>query len=98
MLFAFICKDKPGEGLELRLANRPDHVAWLKGLGAVLKFAGPLMDDAGAEMRGSLVVVEADNIADARAISAQDPFFKMGVFESVEVHAWNWTLGRPEGV
>ena len=98
MLFVFICKDKPGEGLELRLANRPEHVAWLQSLGNELKFAGPFMDDSGQEMRGSLVVVEADNIDEAREISAQDPFFKMGVFESVEVHAWNWTIGKPEGV
>ena len=98
MLFVFICKDKPGEGLELRLANRPDHFNWLQGLGKTLKFAGPLMDDAGVEMRGSLIVVEAENIDEARAISAQDPFFKMGVFESVDVHAWNWTIGNPEGV
>ena len=96
MLFAFICKDKPREGLELRLANRPDHVAWLEGLGSVLKFAGPFMDDAGEEMRGSLVVIEAENIAEARAISAQDPFYKMGVFERVDVHAWKWTIGNPE--
>jgi len=96
MLFAFICNDKPVEGLALRLANRPDHVEWLTGLGATLKFAGPFMDDSGSEMRGSLVVVEAENIEAARAISAQDPFFKAGVFESVDVRAWNWTINNPE--
>ena len=98
MLFAFICDDKPGVGLELRLANRPDHVAWLTRLGDTLKFAGPFMDDSGEEMRGSLVVVEAGNIEAARVISAQDPFYKAGVFENVDVRAWNWTIGKPEGV
>jgi len=98
MLFAFICRDKSDGGLELRVATRSDHLEWLEGLGETLKFAGPFMDDAGEMMCGSLVVVEAENIDQARAISAQDPFFKTGVFDKVEVIAWKWTVRNPEGV
>ena len=42
MLYALICTDKP-DSLAIRLANRPDHVAYLQSLGDILVFAGPFM-------------------------------------------------------
>ena len=43
MIFALTCKDKQG-ALDVRLANRPEHLAYLEGLNkeGKLKFAGPL--------------------------------------------------------
>ncbi len=98
MLYAFICIDKPGEGLALRKANREDHLAFLKDLGDQMKTAGPFMNEDGSEPRGSLVIVEADSLEDAKAIAARDPYNKAGVFESVEVRPWKWLFGAPEGV
>ena len=65
MLFALICKDKPGH-LQVRLDNRPDHVAFLRELNeaGTLKFAGPFLDDDG-KPNGSLVVIEAADKAEA---------------------------------
>ncbi|TIM63516.1 MAG: hypothetical protein E5Y58_28790, partial [Mesorhizobium sp.] len=59
MLFALICKDKPGS-LQVRLDTRPEHVAFLEGLNGEnkLAFAGPFLDVDG-KPNGSLVVVEA---------------------------------------
>lgn len=95
MLFAFICTDKP-DYLQLRLDVRPDHLAFLKTLNAEgqLKFAGPFLDDAGKPY-GSLVVVEAADRAAADAIAASDPYAKAGLFQSVEVRAWNWVINNP---
>ena len=47
MLFAFVCKDKPGS-LQVRLDIRPEHVAFLTKLNeaGTLKFAGPFLDAA----------------------------------------------------
>ena len=42
MLFAVICKDK-ADSLPLRLANRPDHLAYLESLGDRLRCAGALV-------------------------------------------------------
>lgn len=94
MLFALICTDKPNS-LEIRMATRPDHVAFLKSLGDNLKIAGPFLgsDD---KMNGSLVVIKADNLAAAKAIAAQDPYAKAGLFQSVEIRQWNWALNNPE--
>jgi uncharacterized protein len=94
MLFALICTDKPGSA-ELRTNTRPDHVAYLNSLGDKMKLAGPFLDDAGNAM-GSLVVVEAESRSDAEAMAASDPYKKAGLFASVEIRAWRWTLKNPE--
>ena len=49
MLFAVICDDKPG-ALDVRKANRPDHVAYLKSSGAVTQ-AGPFLELGGRDVR-----------------------------------------------
>ena len=96
MLFALLCQDKPG-ALQLRMDTRPVHVEYLEGLNkdGKLAFAGPFLD-ADGKPDGSLVVVSAETIEEARALSSADPFAKAGVFASVEVRQWNWTFNKPE--
>jgi uncharacterized protein YciI len=47
-------------------------------------------------MNGSLVVVEAATLDAARKIASSDPFAKAGVFASVEIRPWLWTINNPE--
>jgi uncharacterized protein YciI len=94
MLFALLCTDKPNS-LELRTKVRPDHVAHLNALGSAMKTAGPFLDEAG-NPNGSLVIIEAANMAEAKAMAAQDPYAKAGLFASVEIKPWRWTLKNPE--
>jgi uncharacterized protein YciI len=98
MLFALTANDKPGN-LQLRVDTRPAHVEYLNGLKAsgTLKLAGPFLDDDG-KPTGSFVVVEAATIDAARAILAEDPYAKVGLFGSTELRAWNWTFGKPENL
>ena len=95
MLFAVICKDKRGS-LQVRLDTRPEHIAFLEGLNGdkKLAFAGPFLDPEG-KPNGSLVVVDAPDMAGAQALSAADPYAKAGLFESVEIRPWNWTFNKP---
>lgn len=95
MLFAFLCTDKPNH-LQVRLDARPDHVSFLNGLNetGTLKFAGPFLDAEG-KPNGSLVVVEAEDHAAAARISAADPYAEAGLFQSVEIRAWNWVFNKP---
>jgi uncharacterized protein YciI len=95
MYFALICTDKP-DGLPIRKAHRPEHLAYLQGLGDALKFAGPFTAEDGETMTGSLVVIEAPSLAEAREIAGRDPFAKAGLFASVEIRPWKWSLGKPE--
>ena len=94
MLYAVICTDKP-DGLVLRMANRPEHVAYLQSLGDRLVIAGPFTEPDGGTMNGSLIVIEAGSLEAARAIAAGDPFARAGLFALVEVRPWLWTLNRP---
>jgi uncharacterized protein len=90
MRVALICTDKPGT-LQLRLDNRPAHVEHLKTSG-VVEMAGPFLDAEG-NMNGSMIVLEVPDIDAARAWAAADPYARAGLFDRVEIRAWNKVIG-----
>jgi hypothetical protein len=94
MLYALICTDKPGS-LAARKENRAAHLAYLKGLGEVLVFAGPFTEPDGQTMNGSLIVIEAPSLDAAQEISAADPFSKLGIFGKVDIRPWLWVINKP---
>ncbi|NNU50260.1 YciI family protein [Rhizobium sp. WYCCWR 11279] len=96
MLFALLCKDKP-DHLNVRMDTRPTHIEYLNKLNAegTLKIAGPFLDDDGKPC-GSLIIVEAESKEAARALADADPYAKAGLFESVDVKAYNWVFNKPE--
>ena len=90
-LFALICIDKPG-ALAVRMEARPRHLTYVEGLGERLKLAGPFLDEQG-EMCGSLLIVDVDDLAAARAINADDPYTRAGLWERVEVRGFRGAIG-----
>ena len=88
-LFAVICTDKP-DHLQVRMDNRPDHVAYLKSTEAV--HAGPFLDAEG-KMCGSLVVIDVADRAAADAWAEADPYAKAGLFLKVRIEEWNKVIG-----
>ena len=94
MLFLAICRDKPAHTM-VRAATRDSHVAWLKSLGGAVRLAGPFLDDTASEMRGSMLVIEAETLDAARTLLADDPYAEVGLFESVELMPWRWVIGAP---
>jgi uncharacterized protein YciI len=90
-LYVLVCNDKP-DSLELRLANREAHLAYARGFADRLKVAGPLLDEAG-NLAGSLLILEAESLEDARAFNLDDPYQKAGLFASVQVTAFKATIG-----
>ena len=90
MLIALIAKDKPG-ALEVRKANRENHIAYLKETGVVAQ-AGPLLN-GDEQMCGSLIVLEMADMAAAEDWAANDPYAKAGLFASVELIHWNKVIG-----
>jgi hypothetical protein len=95
MLYAVICTDKP-ESLPMRQANRPEHLDYLESLGNVLVLAGPFLEPMAETMNGSLIVVEAASLEAARQIAEGDPFAKAGLFASVQIRPWVWTINNPD--
>ncbi|NGP16646.1 YciI family protein [Devosia aurantiaca] len=86
MLFAMIAKDAP-DALQKRLDTRPVHLDHLNSLGKKLVFAGALLNPE-EQPEGSIVVFEAETLAEAQAMADADPFVAAGVFASYEVKRW----------
>lgn len=83
MLFAVICTDRPGS-LDLRLATRPTHLAYLTTYADRLIEAGPLLD-ADGRPAGSLLLIDVEDRAAAEGFAASDPYAKAGLFESTVI-------------
>jgi len=83
--FIWIGHDGP-RGVELRKQIRPAHLAGLEPLAAEgrIRFAGPILAATGAPL-GSLIVLDAPDLASAQAIAARDAYATQGVFERWEV-------------
>ena len=90
-LFVLHCVDKPN-ALDLRMATRQAHLAYAGGFGGQMKLGGPLLDVNG-DMAGSLIVMEAADLAAAQAFSADDPYTKAGLWERVDIKPFRATIG-----
>jgi len=91
VLFVIIGRDGP-DAKELRPRLRPAH---LQHLGehdrrGRVRLAGPLTDGA-----GSLIVIDAEDIATVQRIMDADPYVTGGVFEHVEIHPFLQVLPTP---
>ena len=91
-LFAVICRDQAGK-LQTRLDTRDAHLAFLKAQPG-LRMAGPLIEEG--EMRGSLLIVEAETLTQVKDWAAGDPYALAGVYATVSIHEYAWGLGPPE--
>ncbi len=89
MLYAVICRDKPGH-LKVRQSNRAAHLAYIEETG-IVKMAGPFLENG--EMCGSLIVLDTDSFAAAEAWATGDPYKTAGLFESVAVIEWKKVIG-----
>ena len=98
MLYAIISQDV-ANSLELRKANRPDHLARLESLKQQgrLVLAGPHpaidgVDPGPAGFTGSLIIAEFESLADAQAWADDDPYLKAGVYDRVTVKPFKKAL------
>jgi uncharacterized protein YciI len=93
LLFVIIGHDSP-EAKELRPKLRPAHLTHLEGFHRAgrIKLSGPLTDGA-----GSLIVIEAADLADAKRVADADPYVRGGVFAEVEIHPFMQVFPPPEG-
>ena len=94
MMFVATCVDKP-HSLEIRLANRPTHLDYLKQLGAKVKAAGAMLGEDLQTPVGSMLIFEGDSLAQIEGILAADPYARAGLFESVTVRPWRQAVGQP---
>jgi hypothetical protein len=91
--FILLCSDKP-DSLSLRKETRPAHLEYFHSYGNKLILGGPMLDDAG-NPKGSMMVIEADDEAAARELSANDPYAKAGLFAEVRIIPFNAVIINP---
>jgi len=95
--FVVYALDKAGGGA-IRAAHRPAHRARLRDTGTpdlTVHIGGPMLDEAGG-MIGSMLVVEAPDAALVTAFVEGDPYARAGLYETVNIHPYNWGLGTPQ--
>lgn len=90
-LFVFHGLDKPG-ALEIRKATRPAHLAWLETLTPRVKIGGPMLAEDGATPVGSILMLEVETLAEAKALFAQDPYALAGLWAETSVRPFNWLI------
>jgi uncharacterized protein len=87
MLYVIHALDKPG-ALAQRLARYDAHKAFLADAaahGVTIVTSGPLVDEDGATMIGSLLLVEAPDRAAVERFNKADPFHAAGIWERVTI-------------
>jgi Uncharacterized protein conserved in bacteria len=91
-LFALMCLDKP-DSLELRLATRERHLAYVREHAEKVRVAGPVLDDA-EQMAGSFFILDVPDKAAAEAFHAADPYTQAGLFGSVTLRHFKALIGQ----
>jgi uncharacterized protein YciI len=91
MLFVITALDKE-DSLALRMATRTSHFDYAHTTGAV-KLGGPFLNGNG-DMIGSLIIIEASDLAAAQNWQKNDPYAKAGLFIEAEVRPWKATANH----
>ena len=91
MIFVIVGYDGP-DGQARRKLHRQAHLDRMDPLNKAGKviLAGPLTDGA-----GSLIVIEAASLEEAKAFAAGDPYVTQGIFTRYEVHPFMQVYPTP---
>ena len=94
MHFCIRCIDKTDAG-GLRQQVRPQHLDYLKALGARIILAGPLLGADETTPIGSVLIVEAVDRATAEQLAAKDPYAVAGLFAEASVTPFRLVFLNP---
>ena len=83
MHYSLICFDKKNS-YELRMKKRPLHLDYLKNNKKKILFAGPLLDEEN-NVKGSLIVINANTKSEVTKFYHKDPYFQSGLFEEIQI-------------
>lgn len=84
MLFSIIGTDQK-DGASIRVSNAEAHRAHMTLIQEQIAFAGPLQNDDGDRVIGSLIVADFPDRQSAENWLAHEPFYKAGVYASIEI-------------
>lgn len=95
MFFVIRCFDKPG-ALQTRMANMDAHKEYVSTKPIKVLLSGPLTEDDGETIIGSFFMVEAGSRSDVERFQHNDPLYKAGIWESIDVHAFSKRVDNRE--
>ncbi len=88
MLFAVLLRDNP-ERLHLRQSHVDEHLAYVAAQDGRIIAGGALRPEPENTPQGALWLVYADTKEAAQALVEGDPFFKLGLRQSVDIFHWS---------
>jgi uncharacterized protein YciI len=87
MLFVIHAIDKPLSPLRSQLIEA--HRNYLAACPFAVLQSGPLMNDNGETMIGSLIIVDCKERIDVERFMASEPFNISGLYESLNISHWH---------
>lgn len=90
-LFVLYGLDGPN-GIEIRKTTRQSHLDWIAQQAPRVKAAGPMYAEDGQTPVGSMFIFEADSLAHARAMCAEDPYSKASLWARRDIRQFNWIV------
>lgn len=94
MLYAVRFYDRP-EQLEIRKKYMEAHLAWLETFSSKVLAAGSLREKDNCNPDGALWIVNAESENEVREILTDDPFWKNGLRQRVEIRTWRKAFDKP---
>ena len=95
MLFVIHGVDKPRSPLREQFID--EHRAYLAAIPIRIIASGPLMDDRGEQMIGSLIIVDCENRSAVDRLMADEPFNRAGLYENLKINRWHQRVGDIAG-
>ena len=86
MLYIMVNEDRAdGEAIRIRDATREAHLAYLERGKSIVVLAGGTLAEDGKTRTGSVFIVNVTNREAAEKFSAEEPFRKAGLFQTVKI-------------
>ena len=92
MLFVIHGLDKPQS--RLREQHIEQHRQYLNDSPVRVISSGPLVSEVSGQMIGSLVIVDCDDRQAVDAFMADEPFNRLGLYQSLHIHCWQQRVGE----
>jgi uncharacterized protein YciI len=89
--YVFYGLDGP-DGLAIRKTTRPAHLDFIRSLGGRVRVGGPMLGADGGAPVGTMLVIEAETLDDAKATMANDPYAHAKLFKSTDIRPFDWIL------
>jgi len=86
VLYIMVNEDRAdGEAIRIRDATREAHLAYLDRHKSIVVLAGGTLAEDGKTRTGSVFIVNVPNREAAEKFSAEEPFRKAGLFQTVKI-------------